>query len=62
LPEPVEIRTERTIREVLFPQPRREEKDVKGRMGVDPLEHVQEVNIEIAPSHHPVRSQNTNFS
>jgi hypothetical protein len=33
--------------EVLFPQPGREELNLQGRMGIDALEHIDEVDIGI---------------
>jgi hypothetical protein len=47
LTESVEIRAQGILREVLFPQPRREEMDVKGGMGIDALEHIDEIDVGI---------------
>ena len=43
----VEIRTKRMISEVLFPQTRREQMDLKGAMSIDALEHIDQVDIRI---------------
>src|SRR5262249_9095344 len=45
----IKIRTERIVREVLFPQPRREQMDVEGGMSINALEHIDEVDIGIHP-------------
>jgi hypothetical protein len=45
LTEPIEIRAQRVLSEVLFPEPRREEMDVKGGMGIDALEDIHQVDI-----------------
>src|SRR5690349_868834 len=42
LTESIEVGAKRIIGEVLFPQARRQEMDVKGGMGIDALEHVNE--------------------
>ena len=43
----IEIRAERLRGEVLFPQAWREELNLQGRMGIDALEHIDEVDIGI---------------
>jgi len=47
LTEPIEIGAQGSVREVLLPQPGCEEMDVKGGMGIDALEHIDEVDIGI---------------
>ena len=43
LTEAIEIGTERLVSEVLLPEPRREEMDFKGRMGIDALQRVKKI-------------------
>jgi hypothetical protein len=43
----VEIRTERMISEVLFPQAVDEQVHLKGAMSIDALEHIDQVDIRI---------------
>ena|SRR5438094_5807878 len=47
LTEPIKIRTERISGEVLLPETGREELDLKGGMGIDALQHIDEVDIGI---------------
>ncbi len=47
LTEPIEISTERFVREVLLPEPRREEMNLTGGMGIDALEHIDEVDVGV---------------
>ena len=47
LTEAIEVRTEGILSEVLFPQAGREEMDVEGGMGIDPLEHIDEVDVRL---------------
>jgi hypothetical protein len=47
LTEAVEIRAEGVSREMLLPQARGEEVHFKGGMGIDALEHINQVNIRI---------------
>ena len=49
LTEAVEIGTQRVGGKVLFPQAWREEMDVEGRMGIEPLQHIDEVDVGINP-------------
>ncbi len=43
LTKPIEIRAKRIVSEVQFPEAGREEMDVKGGMGIDALQHVDEI-------------------
>ena len=43
----LEIRAQRLRGEVLFPQARREELDLQGRVGIDALEHMHQIDLRI---------------
>jgi hypothetical protein len=45
--EPIKIRTQRMVGEVPLPQARRKQMHLKGRMDVNPLQHIHEVDIGI---------------
>jgi hypothetical protein len=45
----IEIRAQRVLREVLFPEAGGQEMDVEGRMGIDALEHIGEVDVWTHP-------------
>jgi hypothetical protein len=47
LTEATEIGTQRMVGEVLFPQPRDEEMDLESRMGIDPLQDIDEVDVGV---------------
>jgi len=49
LTKAIEVRAKGMSGEVLFPEPRREEMDLKGGMDIDALEHIDEVDIGINP-------------
>ena len=47
LAEAVAIRTQGILCELLFPEARGQERDVEGAMGIEALEHIDELDVRI---------------
>jgi hypothetical protein len=43
----IEVGAQRVVGEVLLPQARREELDLKGGMGIDALQHIHQIDVGI---------------
>ena len=61
LAQPSKIRAERRVSEVLLPQPGREEVDLEGGMGIDPLQHIHAIDIRVDPLQ-PARGEETLYN
>src|SRR5215510_3040467 len=57
LTEPIEIGAQWVLRKVLLPQTRREEMDLKGGMGIDALQHIDQGDVGIHPLESAGRNQ-----